>query len=186
MREILITLAIAFGLAMDSFTVSLGAGCSGLATDLRSKVRLVFHLAFFQAAMTLLGWLAGSKMERLISQVDHWIALGLLTYVGVRMIQSGLSQTDRLENIDPTRGRTMVMLSLATSIDALAVGFSMALAGQQVLSSVVVIGLVTFVLSFIGVQLGDQLGESFGKRMEIVGGVILIAIGVRILIAHLF
>jgi len=184
--QLLTILVIAFGLAMDSFAVSLGVGTAGRAQDLRSKVRLAFHLAFFQGLMTLLGWLAGSTIIRYISSIDHWIAFGLLAYVGGKMIRSGLNPgEDQYDQVDPSRGKTLILLSTATSIDALAVGLSMALLHEPILLSAVVIGLVTFILSGFGVTAGGRLKEAFGKKMEILGGVILIGIGLRILIGHL-
>jgi putative Mn2+ efflux pump MntP len=185
--ELLTILALAIGLAMDSFAVSLGVGAAGRASDLRSKIRLAYHLSFFQSLFTILGWLAGHTLVRYISSIDHWIAFGLLAYVGGKMIWSGLHPSEgQYDQIDPSRGRMMIVLSIATSIDALAVGLSMALIHEPVVAPAVVIGLVTFFLSGLGVAIGNRLEAAFGKKMEIVGGMILIGIGVRILISHLF
>jgi manganese efflux pump family protein len=185
--EIFTVLAVAIGLAMDSFAVSLGVGTAGRANDLRSKVRLAFHLSIFQSLFTVLGWLAGHTLTRFISGFDHWIAFALLAYVGGKMIWSGLHPAEgQYDHIDPSRGRMMIVLSIATSIDAMAVGLSMAMIHEPVLLPAVVIGLVTFILSSLGVSVGNRLEATFGKKMEIVGGLILIVIGVRILISHLF
>lgn len=171
---------------MDAFAVSLGVGTSGQAVDTRSRFRLSFHTGLFQALMTILGWLAGSTIANLISSVDHWIALALLGYVGINMIRSGLSNgKEEGPCPNPTKGRTLVMVCLATSLDAFAVGLSMALMKTEILFPALVIGLVTLILSALGIRLGSLLGEKFGKRMEIVGGLILVGIGVRILIQHL-
>lgn len=176
---------LAVGLAMDSFAVSLGIGTGGIARTVRSIFRISFHMGFFQGFMTFLGWLAGSSIANLIAAYDHWIALGLLSYVGVRMIRSGLSSESELQKSDPSRGGTMLMLCIATSIDAMAVGLSMAFLNIQVLTPSLVIGIITLALSLLGLLAGKRLGERFGKRMEILGGIILIGIGLRILITHL-
>lgn len=180
------SLLIAIGLAMDAFAVSIGAGTGGLVTDLRSKLRLAFHFGLFQAGMAALGWLAGSTIQHWIVNIDHWVAFGLLTYVGVNMIRSGLGNGSDENRRNPSKGATMVMLSVATSIDALAVGLSLAMLSIPILSPALVIGVITFGLSLFGLMAGGRLGERFGKRMEIIGGVILIGIGLRVLISHLF
>jgi len=180
------SLLIAIGLAMDAFAVSIGAGTSGQVDDLRSKLRLAFHFGLFQAGMTLIGWLAGTTVQRWISSFDHWVAFGLLTYVGVNMIRSGLGRGDGARHPNPSKGVTMVFLSVATSLDALAVGISLAMLSVSVIYPSLVIGLVTFGLSIAGLLAGGKLGVRFGKRMEIIGGVILIAIGLRVLASHLF
>ena len=178
---------IAIGLAMDCFAVSLGVGTAGTAVGLRPTFRLFFHFGLFQAGMTLLGWLAGKTVASYIASVDHWVAFGLLLFVGVRMLRGGMRKGNESPSIpDPSRGMTLVMLSVATSIDALAVGLSLALLSVNVLWSAVLIGLVSAALSLLGLLLGNQLGFRFGKSMEILGGVILIGIGLRVLITHLF
>jgi putative Mn2+ efflux pump MntP len=178
---------IAIGLAMDCFAVSLGVGTAGTATGPRSKFRLFFHFGLFQGGMTLLGWLAGKTVVTYISNIDHWVAFGLLAFVGVRMIHSGLRKEGEEPAIpDPSRGMTLVMLSVATSIDALAVGLSLALMEVNVFWSALVIGGVSAALSLVGLSLGNQLGQRFGKTMEVIGGLILIGIGLRVLITHLF
>jgi len=181
-------LLIALGLAMDCFTVALGIGTNGLKKTARMVLRLAFHFGLFQGGMTFIGWLAGSTISRFISTFDHWIALGLLAFVGVRMIISGIKPDDGGEECstsDPSRGGTLVLLSVATSIDALAVGLSYALIDGNIWFPVVMIGVVTLILSALGVLLGEKLGCRFGKRMEIIGGLILVGIGIRIVVSHL-
>lgn len=180
------SMLIAIGLAMDAFAVSISAGTGGLVTDSRSKLRLAFHFGLFQAGMAALGWLAGSSIQQWIVNIDHWVAFGLLTYVGVNMIRSGLGKVSDENRRNPSKGATMVMLSVATSIDALAVGLSLAMLSIPILSPALVIGVITFGLSLFGLMAGGRLGEKFGKQMEIIGGVILIGIGLRVLISHLF
>jgi putative Mn2+ efflux pump MntP len=178
---------IAIGLAMDCFAVSLGVGTAGTAVGARPTFRLFFHFGLFQAGMTLLGWLAGKTVVTYIASVDHWVAFGLLAFVGVRMIRGGLrKEGDEPAIPDPSRGMTLVMLSVATSIDALAVGLSLALLSVNVFWAALLIGGVSAVLSLVGLLLGNQLGLRFGKSMEVIGGIILIGIGLRVLITHLF
>jgi putative Mn2+ efflux pump MntP len=184
--ELFTMLLISVGLAMDAFAVSLGVGTAGKANSFRAKFRLAFHFGFFQTMMTILGWLAGSSIAGLISGIDHWIAFILLGYVGLNMARSGLNHDQDSYSTDPSKGKTLMMLCVATSIDAMAVGLSMAMIGTAVFSSSLMIGLVTLFLSSVGLYTGAQLGEKFGKRMEILGGCILIFIGLRVVITHLF
>jgi putative Mn2+ efflux pump MntP len=179
------TMIIAIGLSMDAFAVSLGVATNGTTRDTRSFVRLSFHFGLFQGLMTFLGWLAGSTIARWINLFDHWIAFILLVLVGVNMIRSGLDSSTKAYQNNPTRGNLMVILSLATSIDALAVGLSLALIETPIVQTALLIGITTFTLSILGCLLGYRLGEKFGKRMEMLGGLILIGIGLRILISHI-
>ncbi|MCI5147082.1 MAG: manganese efflux pump [Candidatus Electrothrix sp. AR3] len=176
---------ISCGLAMDSAAVSLVAAASGFVHDTRSSSRLVFHLGLFQGLMPVLGWLAGINFVASFSAIDHWIAFALLAFVGGRMLLSGLNQN--LEEIakDPSRGLTLVLLSLATSIDALAVGLSLSMLEVSIWYPAVIIGGITALLSTIAIMIGKKVGMQAGKRMEIFGGLILIAIGIRILVTHL-
>lgn len=177
---------IAIGLAMDCFAVSLGVGTAGTAVGPRPAFRILFHFGLFQAGMTLLGWLAGKTVAVYIASVDHWVAFGLLLFVGARMVRGGLRKVGEGPSIpDPSRGMTLVMLSVATSIDALAVGLSLALLSVNIPLAALLIGGVSAVLSLVGLLLGNQLGLRFGKIMEVVGGVILLGIGLRVLITHL-
>ncbi len=177
-------LLIALGLAMDAFAVCLATGASGKAKGARPTFRLAFHFGLFQFAMPILGWYAGTRIAHLIESSDHWIAFGLLAFVGIRMLRSGLGAGEQLPQ-DPTRGWTLIALSVATSIDALAVGLSLALLQVEIWWPSAVIGVVAAVLSFAGVRLGARLGEIFGRRMELAGGLLLILIGAKILVDHL-
>jgi putative Mn2+ efflux pump MntP len=178
-------LLIAVSMAMDAFAVSLGIGTSRQANTPRPIFRLSFHFGLFQFLMPILGWLAGSSIAALISNFDHWVALGLLAFVGGRMIRSGLDSDGAPSPNDPSRGGTLIMLCIATSIDAFAIGLSLAMLRVNILYPSVVIGVVTAGLSLTGLLIGHRLGEAFGKRMEVLGGVILIVIGLRVLISHL-
>jgi putative Mn2+ efflux pump MntP len=181
-----IILLIAVGLAMDCFAVSLGVGTAGTAKGFRATFRLFFHFGLFQGGMTILGWLAGKTVVGYISTVDHWVAFLLLLFVGVRMIADGMRKVGTATSLPhPSRGMTLVMLSVATSIDALAVGLSLALLSVNVYWAALLIGGVSAVMSLLGLLLGHLLGLRFGKSMEVVGGIILIGIGLRVVITHL-
>lgn len=179
------TLLLAFALAMDASAVSLGIGTAGYARAARPIFRIAFHFGLFQGLMTFLGWAAGTGLERLIAGVDHWIAVVLLGFIGLRMILSGLDPRPQARSVDPTRGLTMVALSIATSIDAAAAGLSIAVLGQPIAFPAAAIALVSSGLSLAALTAGRRLGEAFGKRMEILGGIVLLFIGLRILLTHL-
>ncbi len=177
---------IAFGLAADAFAVSVGAGASGLPDERRSMVRLSFHFGLFQFFMPVLGWLAGLEVARWVEAYDHWIAFVLLSWVGARMIQSGLKNESIHQGRDPSRGMLLVMLSIATSIDALAVGFSLALLNISIWYPAVVIGVITGGTSFLGIRLGQKLSGRIGKTASIVGGILLVLIGGHLVVSHIF
>jgi putative Mn2+ efflux pump MntP len=178
-------LLIAVGLALDAFAVSLGVATTGQANRPRPVFRLSFHFGLFQALMPILGWLAGSRVAYLISGVDHWIAMALLAFVGIRMIRSGLDPESKPCQPDPSRGATLIVLCIATSIDAFAVGLSMAMLNVPILYPSAIIGVVTSGLCLVALLIGNRLGSTFGKRMEVVGGLILNVIGLRVLLTHL-
>ncbi len=177
---------ISVGLAMDALAVSLCVGTAGQISNLRGKIRLAAHFGIFQAGMTALGWLTGETILRYVEKFDHWIAFALLGYVGINLIRSGFDQEGQAFEQDPSTGKILVMLSLATSLDAFAVGLSLAMVKVPVLLSIIAIGIVTLGLSALGLLAGHRLGEKFGKRMEILGGVILLGIGLRVVLTHLF
>jgi putative Mn2+ efflux pump MntP len=183
--EHLTSIFIGVGLAMDAFTVSLGIGTGRQANDQRAKFRLAFHFGLFQMGMTIVGWFAGSTVAELIQAFDHWIAMALLAYVGGNMIRSGFNPEMESYISDPSKGKLLVILSVATSIDAMAVGLSMAMLSEPWLIPSIIIGVVTWGLSSFGLLAGDRLGQKFGKRMEILGGLILLGIGIRVLVTHL-
>lgn len=178
-------LLIAFSMAMDAFAVCLGAGTSAQTSGLRPTFRLSFHFGLFQFIMPVIGWLAGTTIVNYIADFDHWVAFGLLAFVGIRMIRSGLDANVEEQTNDPSRGWSLILLSIAVSIDALAIGLSLALIGVTIWLPAVVIGVVTGLVSWLGLRLGNVLGGKFGKRMEIAGGIVLILIGVRIVVSHL-
>ncbi len=179
-------LFISISMAMDAFAVCLGAGTMVETSGRRPRFRLAFHFGLFQFIMPVLGWLAGLTIVHYISAYDHWVAFGLLAFVGGRMVYSGLGKDEEKEaRTDPSRGWMLVLLSIAVSIDALAVGFSLSMVDVTIWYPAVIIGIVTGLVSWLGLRLGNKLGERFGKRMEVIGGLVLLGIGVRILVMHL-
>jgi manganese efflux pump family protein len=180
-------LAIAFALAMDAFAVAIVAGLPEGGTARRRVFRLAFHFGLFQALMPILGWSAGAALRGPLERVDHWIAFALLVIVGARMTESAARRPTETATptCDTTRGWSLVMLSLATSIDAFSVGLSLAMLGTTILLPAAVIGGVAAALTLAGMLLGGRLGAAWGRRVEILGGLVLIAIGVKILADHL-
>jgi putative Mn2+ efflux pump MntP len=178
-------LLIALGLAMDAFAVALGVGTTRKDIWFRPGFRLSFHFGLFQFMMPILGWLGGATIARFIASWDHWIAFALLAYVGGKMVKESFGDGAAHNDSDPTRRWTLVMLALATSIDALAVGLSLAMIKVDILYPSLVIGVVAALMTALGLALGKQLGVQFGKRMELVGGLILIGIGLRVVLSHL-
>lgn len=183
--DILIVLLISVGLAMDAMAVSMGIGTSDQIANRRGKIRLAFHFSIFQAGMTALGWIAGGTIVGFIEKYDHWVAFILLAIVGINLIRSGFEKDGKAFQQDPSTGKVLILLSVATSIDAFAVGLSIAFLQIPIAFSIFMIGLAALVLSLFGLFAGVRLGKMFGKRMEIVGGVILLFIGVRVVITHL-
>jgi putative Mn2+ efflux pump MntP len=147
--------------------------------------RLSFHFGLFQFLFPVLGWFLGLGLLVFIQAVSHWVAFLMLMFVGGRMVKSGLDPDAESHARDPSRGMTMVMLSIAVSIDALAVGLSFAMLGVTIWYPSIVIGVVTSGMSLLAIRIGRRLGAMLGKRMEIVGGVVLIGIGFRILLTQL-
>jgi len=178
-------LLIALGLAMDSFSVSITTGLAIKNPRISNALKIGVFFGFFQAFMPVIGWLGGSSMKGFISDIDHWVAFGLLCLVGCKMIfESIRRKTD--EKANPPNGYVLLMLSVATSIDALAVGVSLAFLKTSIATPVTVIGTVTFLLSFLGVYVGNKFGHFFENKIEVAGGFILIGIGIKILVEHLF
>jgi putative Mn2+ efflux pump MntP len=178
------TLVIALALSLDASAVSLAASSCGYVRDRRATFRLSFHFGLFQFLMPILGWMLGSTIAPYIDRFDHWIAFALLVFVAARMLRASGCNTPAHQQANPTRGLTLVMLSTATSIDALAVGLSLAMLGLSVWFPSAVIGLVTALVCVIAIHLGAGLGAWLGNRAQIVGGIALILIAVRIVLTH--
>ena len=180
-------LAIACALAMDAFSVAVISGITLNPLTRRQLFRMSFHFGLFQALMPALGWAAGHAVYEYIQSFDHWVAFGLLGFVGGRMFLGAIrSDKEHKISVDPTRGWDLVILSIATSIDALAVGLSLTAFSSGIFIPAVVIGLFAAVFTLTGMLLGRRIGTMWGRRVEAVGGLILIAIGLRILIEHLW
>ncbi|MEJ2634300.1 MAG: manganese efflux pump MntP family protein [Calditrichia bacterium] len=178
-------IGLALGLAMDAFAVAISTGFILPEISPRHYFRLSFHFGLFQALMPIVGWLAGRTVAEVIVQWNHWIAFALLAYVGGRMIYESFTNREEKNPSDPTRGVRLVVLSVATSLDALAIGLSLAILGVDIILPAIYIGIITMVLTFLGMRLGRRLGRLFGSWVEKIGGVILIGIGIKILIDHL-
>lgn len=179
-------LGIAVGLALDCFAVAVGSSVALRRATVRQTFRLAFYFGLFQFLMPVVGWLAGLTVAQHVALFDHWVAFGLLAFVGGKAIWSARREKgEKVRADDPTQGATLVVLSVATSIDALAVGFSFAMLGVTVWVPSAVIGLVTAALTALGMRVGSRLGERFGRRVEILGGLVLIAIGLKILLQHI-
>jgi len=183
--QFLEVLAIAFALALDAFAVSFAASTAGFTKDRRAVFRLSFHFGLFQFLMPLAGYALGVAIEPIIATFDHWIAFLLLAIVGIRMIRASLHPEAETQQNDPSRGYTLVMLAIATSIDALAVGLSMAVLNMQVWYPAIVIGLVAGGMSVLAIAGGNRVGSWLGQRAQLFGGIVLILIGVRIVVTHL-
>lgn len=183
--EFLTIFLIAIGLSADSFAVSITSGLVLNKIDFRNAAKIAFSLGFFQALMPTIGWLIGVKIQKYIESFDHWIAFGLLFIIGIKMILESLKSDEEDKNFNPLNPKVLMMMSLATSIDALVVGISFAFIDYNWFVSGFIIGAVTFIISMLGILFGKKMGSRFGSKMEIVGGIILIFIGVRILFQHL-
>ncbi len=180
-------IAIACALAMDAFAVAIVAGLALNPLRKRQVFRLSFHFGLFQALMPAIGWNAGKAVYRYISEFDHWVAFGLLAFIGGRMLWNAVGEQNdgKKPSVDPTSGMSLILLSVATSVDALAVGLSLAMVGAPILVPAAVIGAVAASFTVAGMLLGRRIGSLWGKRVEAIGGLVLIGIGVRILIEHL-
>lgn len=176
---------ISIGLAMDAFGVSIGKGLTMPVGENSRKVTLAFLFGLFQFLMPLIGWLIGRQFIDVISDWDHWIIFGLLGYLGIAMIREGLSDDEEDDDKQFLGVWEMVMLSVATSLDAMAVGLTFAFLPINVWEASTMIGIITFGISLIGVYLGKFMGQFVGKYADIVGGGVLILIGTKILLQHL-
>lgn len=170
---------------MDAFAVSVVAGLTLHRVTPRQTFRLAFHFGLFQCLMPIFGWLGGREIGALIQDYDHWIAFLLLAIIGSKMLLEAWKGESAMTPADPTRGLLLVTLSLATSIDALAVGLSMGVLKHSVWGPSVVIGLVAGSLTAIGITFGNRLGTRVGRSAEVCGGCILILIGIKIVFDHM-
>ncbi len=176
---------IGIGLAMDAFAVSI---CKGLAIknlNTKKTIKIALYFGAFQMLMPLIGYFLGNSFQHIIYKIDHWIAFALLLGIGFNMIKESFSEDleDRNDCLDV---KTMMVLSIATSIDALAVGITFGFLKVNIITSVIFIGIITFLICTLGVKIGNKFGDKFQNKAEILGGIILILMGIRILMEHLF
>lgn len=179
---------IGVGLSMDAFAVSICKGLGMSRLNMRQAAVISLFFGGFQALMPLIGWVLGSQLTDFITPIDHWIAFGLLAFVGGKMLWDAFHEDDEDEGTQTDEKldlKELLMLAIATSIDALAVGITFAFLQVAIVPSITIIGLTTFVISFAGVAVGHFFGARFEKPATVVGGVVLILIGVKILLEHL-
>jgi putative Mn2+ efflux pump MntP len=178
-----IILLIAFGLAMDSFSVSIANGLATKTFKISKALTIALFFGLFQGLMPIFGWLAGESVADYISAFDHWIAFVLLTFIGVKMIYESITEKPN-KFLGVYSFKVILILSVATSIDALAVGLSYSFLGISIFFPAIIIGVITFLLSFFGVYMGRRFGKILKNRIEILGGLILVIIGLKILFEH--
>jgi len=176
---------IAVGLAMDAFAVSVASGLAATRLRVRHALGMALSFGVFQALMPVAGWLLGFGFREEIASVDHWLAFVLLAAVGGKMIYEAFKLEEAENPRNPMSISVLLVLSVATSIDALAVGLSLTFIKVPIATPALIIGAVTFALSYAGVYIGERFGHFFEKKIEVAGGLILIIIGLRILIEHL-
>lgn len=182
--ELFEIISIGIGLAMDAFAVSVCKGLSMKKINWKNALIIALYFGIFQAVMPIVGYFLGTTLSGVFQKVDHWIAFILLAIIGVNMIKE--STDDELEKRnDKVDFKTMIVLAIATSIDALAVGITFAFFKVNLLLAVTVIGVVTFALSILGVLIGNKFGDKLQNKAELTGGIILIIIGLKILLEHL-
>ena len=176
---------IALALAMDAFAVSIVSGSTYKKLQIKHAFRIALFFGGFQALMPIIGSLAGLSIKQYIAGLDHWIAFGLLAAVGGKMIYESFKIAPADKNSNPANVMVLLFLSIATSIDALAVGITLSILKDSIALAVTIIGLITFVLSYLGVYIGKKVGHFFEGQIEAIGGLVLIALGIKILIEHL-
>ncbi|MBS2212171.1 manganese efflux pump [Carboxylicivirga mesophila] len=184
--EILTLILLASALAMDSFAVSITAGISLKRFKASTMLRISLIFAFFQGVMPVIGWSLGLNFVEIISSYDHWVVFVLLGIIGGKMIYEALQHQEEAHSINIYSNRTICLLGIATSIDALAVGFSFSLLEVHIIYPALIIGVTTFIFSFGGLTIGLKLGSIFRSKIELIGGIILVGIGFKVLIEHVF
>ena len=183
--DILSLLLIAISLSMDCFAIALGISCSGRCVSRAMALRVAAAFGGAQALMPVIGWLAGHSLLNIISGYDHWAVFGLLLVVGVHMIWESFHEEEEGEKLDLTRGWALISLAVITSIDALATGLALAFQQVNIAVAAIAIGAVTFIVVMVGFVIGGKVGEWLGRWAGVLGGLILIGIGTRVLLEHL-
>lgn len=180
-------LIIAIGLSVDSFAVSLTVGACGTQIKREHAYKVAGFMAFFQSLMPLIGWAIGSSFKYVVAEYDHWIAFVLLAIIGAKMIYEGATYSEHKEQcFCPSKTLVVIGMAIATSIDALAVGIGFGVLSIPIIPAIVIIGIVTFLFSLTGVYFGKKIGAVLQGRVEIIGGIVLVGIGVRILFMHVY
>jgi manganese efflux pump family protein len=183
--DLLTLILIGIGLSFDTFAVSVSTGLMISHIRFLQGVKVAIVLAFFQALMPFIGWFSGKQVAQFMEEYDHWIAFGLLAVLGFKMIYESLKKEEEKKSFNPLKFTVLIGVAIATSIDALVVGVSFAFINMNIIWSVFVIGVITFLVAMLGMLFGKKVGSRFGQRMEIVGGLILIGIGIKILLNHI-
>lgn len=184
--EFITIFVIAISLSFDTFAVSVSSGLVLRKIDFINASKIALTFAGFQAAMPVLGWLAGTGVKSYAENIDHWIAFFILALLGGKMIRESFDTDPKNRTANPLNIKVMITMAIATSIDALIVGFSFALLDYKILVSISIIGTVTYIVAMLGILFGKNIGSRMGRRMEVLGGVMLMLIGLKILIEHLF
>ncbi|MBQ9318007.1 MAG: manganese efflux pump [Bacilli bacterium] len=177
-------MVVSFGLAMDAFAVSVCKGLSMKKINLKKSLIIALYFGIFQALMPIIGYFLGITFSNIVKSIDHWIAFILLGIIGFNMIRESFDDEVEKKN-DNIDIKTMLLLAVATSIDALAVGVTFAFFKVNIILAILIIGIITFILSLIGVKIGNKFGDRFQNKAELLGGIILIIMGLKILLEHL-
>lgn len=177
---------VAVALAMDAFAVSLTSGMTIPKVKIQHALKIGLTFGLFQGFMPVIGYVGGALFSKQIEQVDHWIAFVLLAIIGAKMIYESFQNDDDESPKDPLKWSVLIPLAVATSIDALAVGVTFSLFQVTLITGVVTIGVITFGISTAGVLMGHRFGHKIGERAELIGGAVLVLIGIKILVEHLF
>ena len=183
--DFIFLLGIAISLAMDAFAISVSNGFIIKQLKLQHALRIALCFGLFQAIMPVIGWAAGIAFSTYIKAFDHWLAFGLLLFIGAKMIYESLKSDPECKTKNCLHFPTLLLLSLATSIDALAVGLSFAFLDMLIIFPVILIGCITFILCLAGIYIGNKVGHFFEKGLGVIGGIILIGLGLKILIEHI-
>jgi len=183
--DFIIILAVALGLSFDTFAASLSYGVIRFKILFEQALRVALILAFFQGGLTVAGYFLGSVVSGLLRSVDHWITLGLLSFLGIKMIYEGTRKKHKKKMLDYSRLLVILTIALGTSIDAFTVGISFGLLDIKIWMAGIIIATVTFLASMTAIRLGKSAGEKLGQRVEVIGGIILIGIGIKIFLEHI-
>lgn len=184
--ELLAIIAIAVSLSMDAFAVSVVTGAAYKELHVRHTLRMATFFGGFQAFMPAVGYLAGLTVRKYVEDFDHWVAFVILLVIGLKMIYESLKIKEERKAMHPANWGLLLALAVATSIDALAVGITLSVITSSIVEAIIIIGLITFILSCVGVTIGKRFGHFFESGIEAIGGLVLIGLGLKILLQHLF